>query len=86
MEQPEVNSKESKSKENKKEKKSKKEKKVKEKKEKEIKDPNEIKYLNMTEESKIYQEVDKIIEKLLSYKNKKIYKINFINLEEKKYL
>ena len=69
MENPEEQPKESKSKEKKKkEKKSKKEKKVKEKKEKEIKDPNENKYLNMNEESKIYQEVDKIIEKLLSDK------------------
>ena len=62
---------EKKEKEKKNEKKSKKDKKTKEKKEKkqkEIKDPNEAKYLNMNEEEKIYQEVDRIIEKLLSDK------------------
>ena len=59
---------EKKEKEKKNEKKSKKDKKTKEKKQKEIKDPNEAKYLNMNEEEKIYQEVDRIIEKLLSDK------------------
>ena len=61
---------ESKSKEKKKEKKSKKEKKPKsDKKEKEPKDPAEAKYLNMDDITKIYQEVDKIIAKLLSDKS-----------------
>ena len=66
-----MESNESKSKEKKKDKKSKKEKKSKtDKKEKEHKekDPNEAKYINMEDTSKIYQEVDKIIEKLFSDK------------------
>ena len=61
---------ESKSQEKKKDKKSKKEKKHKsDKKEKEAKDPSEAKYLNMDDISKVYQEVDKIIEKLFSDKS-----------------
>ena len=63
-----IEKKEKEKKKEQKEKKAKKDKKTKEKKEKEIKDPNEAKYLNMTEEVKIHQEVDKIIEKLLSDK------------------
>ena len=60
---------ESKSKE-KKEKKSKKDKKSKsDKKDKEPKDPNEAKYLNMNDNTKIYQEVDRIIAKLFSDKS-----------------
>ncbi len=67
--------KESKSKEKKKEKKEKKDKKdkksKKDKKDKknEIKDPNEAMYLNMSDTNAIYQEVDKIIEKLFSDKS-----------------
>ena len=61
---------ESKSKEKKKDKKSKKDKKPKsDKKEKEPKDPAEAKYINMDDITKIYQEVDKIIAKLLSDKS-----------------
>ena len=61
---------ESKSKEKKKDKKSKKDKKPKsDKKEKEPKDPEEAKYINMVDNTKIYQEVDKIIAKLLSDKS-----------------
>ena len=61
---------ESKSQEKKKDKKSKKEKKHKsDKKEKEAKDTSEAKYLNMDDISKVYQEVDKIIEKLFSDKS-----------------
>lgn len=64
-----MESNESKSKEKKKDKKSKKEKKAKtDKKEKEQKDPNESKYINIEDTSKIYQEVDKIIAKLFSDK------------------
>ena len=66
-----MDSNETKSKEHKKDKKSKKEKKSKsDKKEKEKeKDPSESKYLNMDDNTKIYQEVDKIIAKLLSDKS-----------------
>ena len=61
---------ESKSKEKKKDKKSKKDIKEKsDKKEKEPKDPEEAKYINMDDNTKIYQEVDKIIAKLLSDKS-----------------
>ena len=68
MESEEPKSKEKKEKKEKK--KSKKEKKdKKEKKEKEPKDPSEAKYLNMEEISKVYEETDKIIEKLLSDKS-----------------
>ena len=61
---------ESKSKEKKKDKKNKKDKKQKsEKKEKEPKDPSEAKYINMDDNTKIFQEVDKIIAKLFSDKS-----------------
>ena len=66
-----MDSNEKKPKEHKKDKKSKKEKKSKnDKKEKEKeKDPSESLYLNMDDNTKIYQEVDKIIAKLLSDKS-----------------
>ena len=64
-----MDSNETKYKEHKKDKKSKKEKKSKNDKKEKEKDPSESKYLNMDDNTKIYQEVDKIIAKLLSDKS-----------------